>query len=246
MNSSFTDRLHQAIDQSAYKGNYKSLSEDAGLSSKQISNLLNKKEINNSPIGPGLFAMQRVCQLVGCDLDWLASGRPGTTSTLGDNALVKHIVRLGEAARGQFLDSTKAPDPQALHRLYDRSGGRLEAFEPVLQYCDLYEPISEGDTAVTVRAIGEFSLSGLTMGTTCASELQFALENSDDKELMPLIVQSHLDAKRYGSISVTRSLDIPMPNRPVKVKMDYILTALRLSDSSGEEVTFIYTALIPH
>ena len=243
----FRARLRYAIEQSSYAGNYRRLSLDAQLGEKRVSNLLNDKTIEESPIGPGLFAMARIADLLDVSLDYLSCrhsrfSRASETST--QNELETILRRTRDAAKGQISDSSAPPTPQSLMRLFAKSGGRIEAFKSSLPYCDLYNAITDDAEVVSVKSVGSQSLAAITMGTSNADILQGALNNAEDKSLKTRLVQDHLEALNRGVLCTVESLNIQMPNRPVLVKMDYIRILLALDDADRNRTIVSHASLI--
>lgn len=239
----FLERLDTAISESVYRGNRRQVSVDAGLGEKFVSNLLGKEEMNTSKLGPGLFAMARIAEVLGVSLEYLATGRKSlTTGGPKEFNLASHLSRIGSAASGQLIDQSSAPTPQAMLRLYANSGGMIEAFSDVIKYCDQYDPINEGDTYLKVRAVGDLSLAAVTMGQADHVALQEALDQSPP--VMFEAVRNHRAANEFGAISIPKYLNVQMPNMPKRVRMDYILTLLSLRSKDGEQTTLSYSALI--
>lgn len=241
----FRTRLRTAIKNSKYKNSYRRLSKEAGLGERTISNLLTNTDVDSSRVGPGLFAMTRVANLLGVSLDHLA-GRDSVHLTLadGDAGLATTLERLANAARRQVLNINRSTTPQAMQRIFVKSGGRIEAFSPYLIHCDRYFPIYEGAECIQVKEVGQESLAAITMGISCTETLQTALSTVDDDNLRRKLVCDHLDTMKRGCLSTVENLNIRMPNLPIVVRMDYIRILMHLADADGNTEIVSYSSLI--
>jgi len=136
------------------------------------------------------------------------------------------------------------PTIKSLIRSYVRSGHRLEAFQKVMPYCDLYTAPDPDSHTVKVLQVGEKSLAALRMGEASSLVLQEAY-NTATPEFREQVYTSHKRAWDLGLTVEPDAIDQRMENRPVHVKIDYIRVAMRLSDASGAEYILIYCELIP-
>lgn len=241
----FRIRLRAAIDKSKYKDSLRALSIDAGLGERTIANMLANESVDHSKSGPGLFSIAAVADLLDVSLDWL-SGRQNTNLHLSVGDLEQAIAmeRLASSTAGQFTQGHKPPTPQAMQRLYVRSGGKMEAFEKVLKYCDVYNFISLGDEYISIKSVGAESLAATTMGTSDPAVLQTAINSVSDRNIRGRVVSDHLETQRRGCLSTVERLDVQMPNLPVLVRMDYIRVLLCVSNSDGGKEILSYSTLI--
>jgi hypothetical protein len=235
----FRERLKAAIDKSKYKGSYRALSIEAGLGERTIANLIAKSDLDISRNGPGLFAMSRVADCLDVSLDYLA----GRQSSQADG-LRNSIMRIAGGARGQLVEEGLAPTPDALQRLYVRSGGLLSAFEPVLQFCDRYELVPPDAGHVSVISVGKESLAAITMGSKDRDALQKALSDVPDPAFREKLVKDHNEAQQRGCLTTVERLDVQMPNRPVRVRMDYIRVLMCVEGQNGNREILAYASLI--
>lgn len=241
----FRNRLRAAVDKSKYRNSLRTLSIDAGLGERTIANMLANESIDHSKSGPGLFTMATIAELLDISLDWLSGGKDSSRAlTAGDIEFALSIERFASSSSGQFTQGNQPPTPQAMQRLFVRSGGRIEAFEKVLKYCDRYNAIAPGAECVSVKDVGTESLAATTMGTPDPAVLQVALSSVADDKLRTKLVYDHLDVQRRGCLSTVERLDIQMPNRPVLVRMDYIRVLLYVTDTDGNSEILSYSSLI--
>ena len=241
----FRARLRAAIEASGYRRSLRSLSLDAALGEKTIANMLQNDTIDTSKTGPGIFSMARVADQLGVSLDWLA-GREGPENfgAQGEQEFALTIARFAAASAGQFTSEGRPPSPQAMLRLYARSGGRLEAFEKTLKYCDRYHCPEPGAKSASVKHVGAESLAAITMGTNDKTVLQIALATVADEQFRKKLVDDHQETMRRGCLCTVEELNIQMPNRPVRVKMDYIRVLLMVTDRNGDQEILAYASLI--
>lgn len=237
----FRQRLTSAIEASPiYRSNITKLAADAGLGQKTIYNMLNDPKMDCSEKGPGIFAMQRVATLLETSLDHLTSASPLIASPRQASALSDHIA---EGLKAQTFESINTINADYLLRLYAKSGARIEAFEGTLTKADQYERQRSKDAVPTVKSVGKTSLSAITMGTSDASILQAALDHTEP-ELQQELAADYFDATERGSLVTVQSLDVQMPNRPVRVRMDFIRLLFLLADKDENETLVNYSILI--
>lgn len=239
----FRDRLGGIIATSdGYKDNVWKLSTDAGLGRKTVYNILNDTKLDVSTTGPGLFGMARVARLLGTSLDHLAGNAPPITSGSHSSSLLEHAAHT-------ILTQSSPEKPEELSsdqllRLHAKSGGRIEAFTHFLSRCDQYFTPEPTDTYTRVMQVGENSLSAITMGSADINTLQDALIHMEDKSLQARVLSDYRQATQRGTLATLETLDIPMPNKPVKVKMDFVRTLLSVSDAKGNNTILNFSFLV--
>lgn len=239
----FRERLSAVISASdSYRDDVWKLSTDAGLGRKTVYNILHDPKLDISTKGPGIFGMARVARLLGTTLDHLAGNAPPITSGGRASSLLEHaaqtIAAQASPERAEELTSDR------LLRLHAKSGGRIEAFSPFLSRCDQYHQPTPSDEFTRVKEVGEKSLSAITMGSSDVQTLQDALTHMQDKELQIRVLNDYRQAAQRGTLATLESLDIPMPNKPVKVKMDFVRTLLSVRDADGNNTILNFSFLV--
>lgn len=238
----FRERLQLALDSSTH--NRRTLSLAAGLGERTIANILGNKELDTSPTGPGLFAMARVCEELGISMDWLAGREEAMRGLKSAEKELAMTIQRFKSAIPTETDSGAILSPNYMMRLFVRSGGMLEAFEDLLSYCDRYEPPKSIDDPIKVLAQGSNALSAITMGGSNPDVLQMALNSASDGALRKKLVSDHIEASKRGCLTTVESLDVQMPNRPIKIKMDYTRVILNLKTKTGKKENVLYASLI--
>lgn len=238
----FRDRFRRAIDASPYRASLRQLSLAADQSVNRANNIIHDDRLDVSKVGPGLFTMARFADVLNVSLDYLA-GRTAEIAGFSDFERDLAVRTLSDTA-AQTHDHTQTPTPQSLARLYAKSGARIEAFVSALPYCDLYEPVADETSNLTVRSLGKKSLAALTMGTDNPAVLQGALDRVGDRELIDKVLFDHRLVQEKGVLTTVETLDVQMPNLPKKVKMDYIRTLVSLTDAEGQGYTLLHASLI--
>ena len=237
----FRDRLRTAISNSEdYQGKIQRLAGDAGLGEKTLYNMLNDERLDRSNTGPGLFAMSRVANLLGTSLDHLAGSAPPSITPPQRPDLKGHVA----AAIDAQATTRDALSVDALLKTHVRSGGHLEAFLPWIETCDQYAPCSPTDSGIRVLRVGKSSLAALTMQTSEVDALQTALSSVQDDELKAKWITDYSLATDRGSLVSSETLDVQMPNKPVRVRMDFLRTLLRVSDSEGATSILNFSILV--
>jgi hypothetical protein len=238
-------RLKAAIDTSKYRNSARSLSIDANLGERTIANMLANEATDISKSGPGIFSMARVADCLGISLDWLVGREtPNLTPTDGEREFNLALERFTATSAGQFTQGNRPPTPQAMMRLHVRGGGQLGAFEKVLKYCDRYQCLDPTADRVSVLSVGEQSLASITMGASDPALLQIALNTVPDDSLRKKLINDHQETQRRGSLCTIEELNVQMPNKPIRVKMDYIRVLLLVSDETGSKSILAFAALV--
>jgi len=243
----FRNRLRAAISASdSYKNDVWRLSTDAGLGRKTVYNILNDCKLDSTQKGPGLFGMARVAELLNTSLDHLAGIAPPAAITASKgkatNSLLEHATETLNAQSAPKRNDELSAD--RLLRIHAKSGGRIEAFEAYLHRCDQYHPPKKNDSFTKVKAVGEKSLAAITMGSPNTHILQEALEHMQDKELQAKVLDDYRRTIENGTFVSLEALDIPMPNRPVKVKMEFIRVLLSVHDAEGDHTLLNFSFLV--
>lgn len=219
----FRERLSEAVKTSPYGDDIWRLSIAAGLGKKTLYNIINDKKLDISKTGPGLFGMARVASLLGTTLDHLAGIAPPVRrlSTQLDSAdqLLSHAsaTLVAQHSRGNGT-----PTIDSLMRTYLKCGGVFEGFSETLAYCDQYAPCAPDASSLKVIEVGAESLSAITMGQPNVHLLQAALDMVPDKELKRRWVTAYASTSIDGPLVSLETLDVQMPNHPVRVKMEFI------------------------
>ena len=239
---SFQQRLRKAISASHYNGNLRKLSLEADCGEKWLSNLLNSKQIGESKVGPGFFAMSRIAALLNCGLDHLA-GQDTVFPTQSSPQKISHLLKL-TADLASRDEAITASNPQSILRKYAKSGGRIGGFVNQLDQCDIYFPAQPGDKTLKVEALGKNSLSAVTMETSEVSALQSALNHIAGTKVLNDTIADHIEAVQRGAFTTIKSLDQQMGNLPIRVKMDYLATFLHVEMENGEHRTLSFCSLL--
>lgn len=231
----FRSRLEQAFNASKYTS-HRDLSLAAGWSETRINRILTG-QFANSKDGPGFFGLVRVCQKLGITTDYLSGvqkwRQSNPSTTLNAVAFLQSVNQ-----------EMTPPSLKALIRAYVRSGKRIEAFQPFLEYCDIYEVPNPKTRKIVVRSVGDKSLAALRMGEASAVIMQEAHDQAPP-EFQEQIFSAHERAFNAGMTVEPDSIDQRMENRPIHVKIEYIRLTMRLADAAGKECVLNYCELIP-
>lgn len=244
----FRDRLRTAISRSRYNANIQALSISAGMGKSTLYNIINNDNLDRSTQGPGFFAIARAAALGGFSLDYLAGTGPwrdletAETPNPSNNAALR--AHAEAALTAQDLFGRSRPTVDGLQRLHAKSGGRIEAFTPYLDYCDLYLAPTPEEANIRVHRVGKLSLAAVTMGEPSVETLQTALDRVDDAPLRAQWVKDYAFAAQRGTLGSIEELDHKMDNRPIKVKMQYLRLLLRLENAEGDVVILNYSSLV--
>ena len=207
----FRKNLKRAIDNSPYSKSVSKLSSEAALGEKTLGNILNNTSVDIAKAGPGLFGMKRVADLLGVTLDYLV---------------------------GQNFDDR--PTPSMLVERFRSTGGRIEGFSDLLPMADLYQPVSEGDTTLTLISQGKNSLSAQMMPSPSTANMKKVLDELVGSELLKNTIRDHSINNTKHCFATPEEINNPMPNEPHRIKVDYIRVLARLTDCAGTPFTFNY------
>jgi transcriptional regulator with XRE-family HTH domain len=242
----FLHRLKTAIDNSEYKENLRQLSLKCELSPNRISNLLNDEQMSVSKVGPGFFTICRICEALDitpnylAGLDALRISRPDPLSENVDLAALQAL----EAAKASIISGKSPPTVDQLMRLYAKGGGRIEAFSRVSDYFDVYlNPGEDGDRMI-VHQVGVKSLASVTLAEKTAEVLQTALDSIDNESFSTRLLNDYKRAGKIGILLTNEELNVTMPNKPLRVKIDYTRLLLRLTDADGRSYIMNYSRLL--
>lgn len=238
----FREKLSAALE--ASKFNKRSLSLAAGLGERTIANLLNSEDVDTTATGPGLFSMARVCDELDISLDWLAGRQEAMRGLKAAEIDLALTIQRFKSATPHDTEDGAVISPSYMMRQFVRSGGMLEGFRDVLSYCDRYAPPNTTDEPVKLIAQGANSLSAITMGGCNRDVRQMALNAAASNELRKQLLRDHIEAKERGCLTTVESLNIQMPNRPIRTKMDYTRVILNVENDDGERENLVYSSLI--
>jgi|GEM_PF-3205277 hypothetical protein len=221
----FQERLAAAISASDYSGRVFELSTEAGLGKKTLYNILHNKDLAASGKGPGIFGMARVAELLGVSLDYLVNGQHLPAVSLGTpEARVLHHASIALSAQSISVERNLSVD--ALLRRFAKSGGVAGGFLEWADYCDTYAAANPTDDTLTVLDVGEKSLSAITMGRPDPELLQTALSEVPDNDLKRSWVRDYSSTSNGTPHVSIQTLNVQMPNHPVRVKMDFFRVLL--------------------
>lgn len=236
----FRQRLSIAIANSgAYKDNIWQLARDAGLGDKTLYNILRDERLDNSKTGPGIFGMARVAAKLGVSLDDLTGLKPDVDNVeTQSRKVIEHLLV-------SVASSSNAPiSADRLLRTYKESGGRIEAFEDLMESCDQYRIPEPVDQWPRVLSVGKRSLSAITMKAASAELLEESLRDMEDRTLLAQTLADYRFAAERGSMASLESRDIEMPSKPIRVKMDFLRILLAVHDAKGDRSLLLFALLV--
>ncbi|WP_238368260.1 hypothetical protein [Mesobacterium pallidum] len=187
--------------------------------------------------------MARIARLLGVTLDYLAGhGRIHPQSLkVGDQALIDHA---SSAMRAQIEGLHENLTADGLLRLHAKSGARIEAFADFLDRADRYNVPTYEDGGLHVIEVGARSLSALTMGENNLETLQQALDLVTDDGLRRRWVTDYAMAGHRGTLVTLEALDVQMPNKPVRVRIEFVRTLLCVQDVTGNRSILNFSLLV--
>lgn len=208
----FRDRFLREYESSDFKS-LRQLSIASGFSESHLHKIANGA-YDNSVSGPGCFGLAR------------ASLTLGTTP---DNLLGFKKPAPPELEGG--------PSVAKMFRCYFESGGRIEGFSEMINFCDVYGKPSNKRTHL--KRVGPLSLLARTARTTDAEALQFEFEKSPP-DLQSAIFEGQLRAWNAGALAEPHYMDRRMLSKPLHVRLPFIRVGCRVSTIQGDERLLIY------
>lgn len=202
----FRNRFSLAFSASQYKS-LRSLSLDSGFSVSHL-HKIHSGRYDHSTTGPGCFGIARVSQTLGVSPNFLLGFQEGQPVRLDQGATVEKMFQC-----------------------YEESGGRLEGFEDVLAYCDLYSEPKDG--LCYLEQLGPLSLQARKAGKD-AETLQREFEASGPEVIRP-IFERQRRAWGQGALVEMAYIDKRLVSRPLHARFAYIFSGFRVSTMAGKE-----------
>jgi len=203
---SFRNRFSLAYAASNYKS-LRSLSLSSGFSVSHL-HKIHSGRYDHSATGPGCFGIARVSQTLGVSPNFL----------LGFN-------------EGQPVKVEEGATVEKMFRCYEESGGRLEGFNEVMSYCDVY--LEPKDGKATLEKLGPLSLQSRKAGKD-ADLLQREYEASS-ADVMAAIYERQRRAWDHGPLVEIAYIDTRLVSRPLHARFAYIFAGFRVSTLGGQE-----------
>jgi hypothetical protein len=223
----FHERFKAAFGQSGFNS-YSELSRAAGMS-RPVTQKIMSGAFNYSNVGPGVFSIKKLADAMGTSVSFL----------LGED--------LPGDERSQLFFSGAGRQKGTLERLMEihwRGAGRLEAFDQMIEDCDIYAVPSDGAMCPKILRVGKRTLFSGRLGGPFLSDAQTELEAFSDEKKRD-VLEFHRRTVREGTAIGNSFLDHNLRTRPARVNASNIRLGLLVEDHRGQSSILVHAAPIP-
>lgn len=179
-------------------------------------------EFDTSPVGPGIFTVDRMCRTLGCTPNDLLGYETETVSPASH-------ARKGE------------PSVEKLVQCYVRSAGHINGFSEYLHFCQIYGEPKDGQ--INLRLSGQLSLASRVAETTDIGYLQAQFFEFDEDHRRS-VYEGQRRAWDRGIGLEAEFLNHDMKDRGRRARFDYLRAAFRVVMADGSEALLVYCALV--
>lgn len=208
----FRDRFLRAYEASTFKS-IRQLSLASGFSESHLHKIANGA-YDNSTSGPGCFGLARVA--------------------LSLNTSPDHLLGFQRSAPPRL---NEGPSTARMFRCYLDSGARMEGFQEMMNFCDVYSKPRDGLTHL--EKVGRLSLLAQTSKIIDPEILQREFEAAEP-ELREAVFEGQLRAWNAGALAEPYFMNRRLVSRALHVRLPFIRVACRVSTLSGEEKLLIF------
>ncbi|UWQ77377.1 hypothetical protein [Leisingera sp. M658] len=223
----FTERFQEAYERSGFDS--RSELSRAGRMSRPVTQKILKGGFRNSPNGPGIFGLKRLADAMGTGVGYLLGEdlAPDTTSQLFFNGAGK--------SKGTI---------ERLMETHWRGAGRYEAFDKLLEDCDVYEVPKEDATTPIITRVGKRTLFAGRLGGPFLRDAQAELDKFSEEKRMD-VVNFHRQVAQNNTTIGNSFLEHDLVTRPVRVCAPNIRLGLLVHDHRGQPSVLVHAAPIP-
>lgn len=231
--TTFKERLTKAFDASPFRS-HRALSQAAGLGESRVHRIL-AGQFDDSKDGPGFFNVVRLAEQLSVTPDFFAGIRSwGVTKNEVEETALAFLER---------FEGSGNPTTKEFARRYVRGGNRLEAFEDLRPYFDLYAPPDRKANKIQVLHVGHKSLAGQRIGGSNPALLQTCFEEASP-ELQRKLCEGQVRAFDEGYICQPESINEMYGAIPMKINIDFLRSSMHVTDASGAHFLLLFAELI--
>ena len=220
-------RIKDAFERSELPS-YSALSRAAGMS-RPVAQKLLAGQFDNSKDGPGVFSVKRMANALGTTVGHL----------LGED-LSSDII-----SQSFFTGTNRKKSViEKLMETYWRGAGRYEAFDPLIEDCDVYSIPNADDLAPQIVRVGKRTLFAGRLGGPFQRDAQreidqFAAEKKQD------VLEFFGRVLREKTAIGNAFLDHNMVTRPARVSASNVRLGLLTQTAQGQQQILLHTLPIP-
>ncbi|MBU3035956.1 hypothetical protein [Tritonibacter mobilis] len=223
----FHERFKSAYEQSGFDS-YSELSRAAGMS-RPVTQKIMSGAFNHSNVGPGIFSTKRLADAMGTSVGYL----------LGED------LRSDDQSQAFFNGTGRQKGTiEQLMEIHWRGAGRIEAFDKMLEDCDVYSAPTEEDTTPQIQRVGKRTLFAGRLGGPFVRDAQTEL-NAFSAEKKADVLEFQRRVVRDGTAIGNSYLDHNLKTRPARVSASNIRLGLLVEDHKGQRSVLIHAAPIP-
>ncbi|MFV1591177.1 hypothetical protein VWY73_01255 [Phaeobacter sp. JH20_12] len=223
----FTERFQRAFKRSGFTS-FSELSRAGGMS-RPVTQKIHCGGFNDSPNGPGIFGLKRLADAMGTSVGHL----------LGEDIAID--------VESQAFFNGAGRSKGTIERLMEthwRGAGRYEAFDKLIEDCDVYQIPTEGDTAPVITRVGRRTLFAGRLGGPFVRDAQAELNNFPKRKRED-VLEFHRKVVRDKTAIGNAFLEHDMVTRPARVCAPNIRLGLLVEDHRGNSLILIHAAPIP-
>ena len=228
----FLDRLRIAVDNSDYKS-LRQISIDSELSENNLANILNNSTIENSKSGPGFFAIARICKTLGITPNFLA-GINDIDAAQASPVIDEHASGLATALAELVSDAKNRPSESRLFGMFIRGGARLEAFEHVMEYCDLLEAPSS-PRPLHLLHVAPKGMTAKAIGTLDVEKANLAVQTTADECFRENMLAAHRKTEANGYLVTIEDINVTSQSIAKRIRESYVRYLFCVEDAKGKK-----------
>lgn len=223
----FTERFQQAYKSSGYTS-FSELSRAAGMS-RPVTQKIHSGAFDHAANGPGVFGLKRLADAMGTCVGYL----------LGEDLAIDSQSQLFFNGAGKAKGTI-----EKLMETYWRGAGRLEAFDKLIEDCDLYDVPEDGATAPKITRVGKRTLFAGRLGGPFVRDAQTELNNFSEEKRRN-VIEFHRQVERDKTSIGNSFLEHDLVTRPARVSAPNIRLGLLVVDHREQQSILIHAAPIP-
>lgn len=223
----FRERFQAAFEQSSHSS-YSELSRAAGMS-RPVTQKIISGAFDHSTTGPGVFSVKRMAEALGTSVSFLLSEDVATDD------------------QSQSFFSGTGRQKSVMERLmetYWRGAGRLEAFDQLIEDCDVYQTPTVDASGPIITRVGKRTLFSGRLGGPFVKDAQSELDGfADDKKAD--VLHFHRRVMHERTAIGCAFLDHDMVTRPARVSAPNARLGLLVEDHRGRQSILVHAMPIP-
>lgn len=223
----FKNRFKLAFDQSGTTS-YSELSRLAGLSRPMTQKIISGA-FDHSTVGPGVFSIKRLADAMGTTVSFLMG------EDLASNTETQEFFNGSTRSKGIF---------EKLMETHWRGAGRYEAFDKLIEDCDVFHLPEPGSEIPRIKRVGKRTLFAGRLGGPFLSDAQSEINAMSQLTRLDIIKFQNRVVEEGSAIGNT-FLDHDMATRPARVRASNSRLGLLVENHQGDRSILLHAMPIP-